>query len=579
MLGQEKPNRPAARLLRGFLALAFLVFSVCACRAVLVLKIDYITGYPPSLMRSSDGRTLEGVYEAADIRTIVRQTEIRNPNGTPGTCLDDASLDFILKGPSQISPTSGSVASSPIQEDVWSAHGLIVPCCTGAIRGGNCGDYTGLIWLDLTQIRKNFVVFHVPLQQSDGLTATTVHELGHVLNLHHCEIDEDGLDANMALGPECLRHFREDSDECLMPGPKGLPWGNVDPLHASRHMDLNCTADEFSIKSEAPGGESMEGATLTVAAEKDSYLPGEPVRVNVVLGPNPRSAATDLQYLSELSLDPELGYLTLWAGESITGMRRLKTMTLAEAKLALRPLDGSVSATGLDVWFALPVAEIESTKPFHVKATYAGFGDGSTMISSRPILINVAGAPGPPLFDPTAYELFKDTGARRFLYFLGGDHLADGMHKLERISEEFPESIYATYANLALGVSAALPFYSYQNEMDGIIERPPLWEKAARYLVRANATSGNLAPSYRIVLHEALALTSRMLGDQIAGPDPDASLAHYSEAREQLQAILAMDSSSRPLSRRERTAKDEAASELRLLEEKIRLLATRGSNP
>lgn len=85
-----------------------------------------------------------------------------------------------------------------------------------------------------------------------------------------------------------------------------------------------------------------------------------------------------------------------------------------------------------------------------------------------------------------AAELFlQSEEVGRFLVFEGGDHLSDGMGRLEEVASTLPATPHATYANYALGVNLLHDFANFtQNRLR---EAQPV--RAIEYLEAARARS------------------------------------------------------------------------------------------
>jgi hypothetical protein len=168
------------------------------------------------------------------------------------------------------------------------------------------------------------------------------------------------------------------------------------------------------------------------------------------------------------------GLLFFSVGDSPDSMQTLPMPLLAKQPRELVPLGRGdrLGKQGVGFWFSLPPEwygwnegrDIE--KSLWLAATYVLFAPDEensreyreVLIQSDPIEITIGlDDEQPQLWDSAAHELFIDWQARRFVW-LGGSHvLPEGRRKLELISELYPDTIYALYADKALEQSGGLP--------------------------------------------------------------------------------------------------------------------------
>jgi hypothetical protein len=250
-----------------------------------------------------------------------------------------------------------------------------------------------------------------------------------------------------------------------------------------------------------------KGVGLTISPEKASYYPGEPIHVKVRL----ESAALKVVLRSEDALNPDLGFLTFFVGNSgkWEDMRPLRPAIYADPVPGHAPFAsaGPIEEAGIGVWYTIPWSGIDLRRPFWLGATFAGFADRELVVTSKAVQVNV-GIENPKIWSPRAYDLFTEEQSRRLLFLLGGDHLTCGIANLERIARDYPKTIYALYANLALGVMWANPSYGIDEDgAPSLRDADP--DKARTYLLAAFKQKETLSPYYESLLRETLEILEK----------------------------------------------------------------------
>jgi len=129
---------------------------------------------------------------------------------------------------------------------------------------------------------------------------------------------------------------------------------------------------------------------------------------------------------------------------------------------------------------------------FRAQATYFQLlrGTPSEVTVSNPVTITVADA------DPAGHLLMAGVAgvqAGKFLAWLGGDHLLQGVARLQEIVVRHPDSVLADYAKLAIGRSLSREFTNFA--IDRV--RPPEYARALAYL--ADVRADRLPPYLRII--------------------------------------------------------------------------------
>jgi hypothetical protein len=249
--------------------------------------------------------------------------------------------------------------------------------------------------------------------------------------------------------------------------------------------------------------------------------------------------------IDALSLHPELGYLRLFAGAGSEPLEPLPIAKLADAHLHPEPTTEELRVSGVNVWYTLPPSL--RTESFRLQAVYAAPGREEIVVSGE-ISVRVES-----VTDATreAAELMDDPEARRYLFHLGG-YGEDPT--LRELSERFDGTPYADYANLALGVSLALPHRYYDTGRGLIAIREPDLERASEYLDKADRTDSTLSRSYALVLRRAIAHVNERRAVRIAGTDPATAIIFFQRASHEYAQVAALAGAGGVLSPAERRA-------------------------
>ena len=222
---------------------------------------------------------------------------------------------------------------------------------------------------------------------------------------------------------------------------------------------------------------SVQGteAVLTIKSNKTHYVLGEPVILYVSL----QNTSEDRTVLPSL-LDPmsgfvryrlkplgenskgTTGYFSPWAiGDFLGG-----TTEFAPGEFINEEVKLFFGATG---WLFRVVGSYEIT---------AEMPDHGLFSNTIKITVQT------PTDDATtkAAQLFLESDeAGFFLFFEAGDHLTEGIQRLEQVATQYPNTLHATYANQALGARLVDDF---ANMAEGHI-RPKDPASALPYLVKA----------------------------------------------------------------------------------------------
>jgi len=260
--------------------------------------------------------------------------------------------------------------------------------------------------------------------------------------------------------------------------------------------------------------------TLGVTPEKPHYLPGEPIHVDITLTRLDGATLTaGFKYYAE-KLNPNLGqlYFSVRPKYSPFGYRELQQPFLHESDpnaVIATELFGSATRKGVGIWFTLTDSNHPPTgRPFWLKTDFAGFADPNLYVESQPVEVVVdEDSDCQGLYDDDAFELFVHPAAREFLFFLGGDHIPQGYKNLTKISSSYKDTIYAAYADVALGAYWARPFKG-MNSIGSTITRSADPVKSKAYLDKAKAWNdahssrqcsfARLPPSWKAILDSTL---------------------------------------------------------------------------
>ena len=587
-----------------FTLIAWLLYTASA----FMLEFDQIKDFNAPI--SYDTKTIEGIFATAlnmsvtrsgetitvtpdpsDIGDVTlldnmfctrlrqeREAAFHDPNNTPyiyrASCLNMASLENILMGSEDHRPATPD----------WYAHGLSAPCCEGAVQTHTCG-FEGLAWLQNQagkQVRERFLVMgcEISYMTPKAQLRLSAHELGHVLNLHHCEYQSySPLDPNtLEIKGNSYKHLHNHPRSEVMPGSAGDGWCDLSSPHISEmHGPAAscCNSPAFDSSENLPAG-----VTLEVHAEKLAYLPGEPIRLRAVLTID-AAGGESVEHLAPGGLHPYLGYLRVWTPDGEGEVRTFYPPLVATRTLEWEGEEGSVEESELvDLSFMHP----RPGPHLQVGATYAGL----RMARQEDVPLRVASATSviqsvAPGASAGALEPFADEEARLFLFLLGGDHLTTGIAAMQEVAHA--AGPLAPYADLALGVNLAVPFHRYDRATGSIVIRNPRFEEARQHLDRAQAGRAIFPFSYAIVLDQALAHTYEGLGDALRETNPASSLELYEIAKGHYEAVSTLTSASfetdsgaghAPLSPIEKSAVALSGARLRSLNEKIEVLMRAG---
>ncbi len=206
---------------------------------------------------------------------------------------------------------------------------------------------------------------------------------------------------------------------------------------------------------------------LSISADKEYYLLGEPIIVYVKLKNVGNKSVEAMRYL-----EPDFDYVRYF----ITGLdgeeEQFTSIMLKEPANPRQtlPPKGSIHAAakifyGSDEWI------FQAPGQYLLKAIYLN------QVTSNSIAINVHD-PSNANEQRASSLIIESQDIGLFFVLEGGDHLIDGIDRLRRIATEFPKTSLASYANYSLGINLAHDRADFKNNR----LRPAATDKAVEYL-------------------------------------------------------------------------------------------------
>jgi hypothetical protein len=305
---------------------------------------------------------------------------------------------------------------------------------------GVCQDAAGFM---MDPDNRGLFIMFKPVQglSDEEFLRATAHEFGHTFNLHHEDSDLGTLmrdflaDGGFVLSARSQSHLDTHPEDKVWPNA-----GSFDDFtnaHAQGHgTSLTAVGD----------AEASSPLVLDLAPVPASPVLGEPVYLVATLenaGSTPAAAPN--------GLEPEEG-ATEVVISGPDGARRAFLPLIAVDRLApeaeLKP--GARRIAEFPVFYGGHGWTFDRPGKYVLNATYRGPG-GVPTVAAKPVALQVSeGDPAAPLLLDNG-EAGRQAG--RFLTWLGGDHLDQGIAALEHVVDQHPESVLAAYARVALGVN------------------------------------------------------------------------------------------------------------------------------
>src|SRR5262245_42476062 len=174
--------------------------TVMTAKYAVSLELDYLEGTKAITSRTGPDSTLQQSLYNVGIELTVSITKESFTPSDPKSCMWPDEADSLVCG----------TLDTDLEN---STHGVVIPN-PGVYEldpngAWTCpGGRTGVIWLMppcsstassssstwVSGSRKHFLAYWGAMSGDNEAFATNTHELGHVLNIHHCEMDNDLLD-------------------------------------------------------------------------------------------------------------------------------------------------------------------------------------------------------------------------------------------------------------------------------------------------------------------------------------------------------------------------------------------------
>lgn len=218
------------------------------------------------------------------------------------------------------------------------------------------------------------------------------------------------------------------------------------------------------------GSAVAQNLEFKILADKTDFALGEPVIFFMTLK-NAGPAAADVM----LPLDPMAGYVVFTIKDPQGRESAFTPWAHGDPAAPYHKLQpGQVITEDAKIFFGSSGWTFSSPGTYLVRAAYLG----SAQSNAASITIRQPATND----ERQAADLFlqsKEVGY--FLIFEGGDHLRDGVNRLEQAANRFPNSPLASYANLALGKSFLEDFANFKERR--LRKADP--QRAIRYLQKA----------------------------------------------------------------------------------------------
>jgi len=198
-----------------------------------------------------------------------------------------------------------------------------------------------------------------------------------------------------------------------------------------------------------------EEIQLKLHTDKTEYLLGEPVVAYIEVS----NIGTQSRSLSN-QLDPEYEIVKFFIknGDKENLFRPSVVLDSLFRTSLIKPGDSMNAAA--KIFYGGKGWTFNSTGKYQIRATYHGLVDISNEVQSNIAEVNIRS----PMNVEEKEQVNLIMGAEQglFLLFEQGDHLINGMNSLAKLTDKFPQSDLAGYANLALGKNYSTDFKDFQ---------------------------------------------------------------------------------------------------------------------
>jgi hypothetical protein len=424
----------------GAIVVAILLLPGCT---IARLELDKMSGasFPPNSISQPgmDPMSIPNLYATGERGVEVNQDDAAIPAiFPPGHCITNGEIESLVLT-YRDHPASPSMGSCFLGFDctIHHVYGAIVIYDYGASTG-LCQDEAGYM-LDPDN-RGVFLLFAPVLELNDEeLLTVTSHELGHTFNLHHSDRDGNSLMHPFSSGSDFV--FSAASLAHLQNHPDDMVWPNTGPfdVYTAQH------AAGHAAQATGNGATTQELELSLSSIETDLEL-GEPVYIVATLenkGSNP------------VEIVPWFGpeYDTLQfeiTGPDGTRTNYLPYVYLDSLQPAVELEPGQALTTDVPIFFGGRGWTFDQAGAYSVQARYVDPLGLLHSVSEEYQLRFSDGA--------NASRLLLDGGeaglqAGKYLVWLGGDHLNQGIAALREVIDSHPDSALAAHARAALGIN------------------------------------------------------------------------------------------------------------------------------
>jgi len=219
----------------------------------------------------------------------------------------------------------------------------------------------------------------------------------------------------------------------------------------------------------------MNNIKFILSTDKAEYLLGEPVVIYLELS----NIGTQSTLIIDL-LDPKYEFVNFYIKKE-KEEKLFKPYVVADSLLRTRSLKPaeSIKETA-KIFYGSKGWTFNTIGKYLIRATYNNMvNESERKLESNVVEVNIQ----PPKNEQEKEQVHLIMGDEQglFLLFEGGDHLLNGITNLTRLSNKYPMSVLAGYANYALGVNYSKDFKDFQK---GIVRKAEI-ERSITHLENA----------------------------------------------------------------------------------------------
>lgn len=220
---------------------------------------------------------------------------------------------------------------------------------------------------------------------------------------------------------------------------------------------------------------ALADVVLSLTTDKNVFLLGEPLTVDVELRNEDGNVEEVVKYLA-----PEYKFtsymITRPDGQSVPYEPVTMLNVRGNYRIALSP--GEVISATAKIFFGNKGWLFTEPGSYRIQASHTAL-DGGPIVSNE---LDIEIASPTTEAHRAAAEVMLTSEVGLFLLWNGGDQLQDARASLQQISDQFPETVYAGYADFALGMNLSVS----QGERSADLEQ------ATAYLERAERKSAEM---------------------------------------------------------------------------------------